>query len=304
MSNSLATSPRLQTLTAIEIACDAGALDSGCRDGPSAFRRNSDAALRSEGVALIWQQMPQTLCAGHLPPLRAISQTARWTASITRHLIADGDAFVAIGGDHSCAIGTWSGVADALRKFKPLGLVWIDAHMDMHVPATTPSGAINGMPLACLLGYGAPDLTSIAQMGPAVAPHHICLIGVRSFEPEEVEFAERLGVRVIGMDEVRLRGINAVLAEAQAIVTDGTAGFGVSLDLDAFDPQDAPAVGTPEPGGIAAPTFLDAWSEFYRHPKCLGIEIAEYNPSFDHSGRTVQLMADIVTARTRTENAR
>ena len=168
--------------------------------------------------------------------------------------------------------------------------------MDMHVPETTHSGAINGMPVACLLGYGAPQLISIAETGPAIDPHYLCLVGVRSFESEELEFAERFSVRVIGMDEVRLRGIDAALAEAHAIATHATAEYGVSLDLDAFDPVDAPGVGTPEPGGIWAPAFLDAWSKLTRDSKCLGIEIAEYNPSCDHAGRTARLMRDLISA--------
>jgi len=194
-------------------------------------------------------------------------------------------------------------VANALPKSAPLGLVWIDAHMDMHVPETTHSGAINGMPGASLLGRGAPELTSIAETGRAIDAHHICLVGARSFEPEEVEFAERFGVRVIGMDEVRLRGIDAALAEARAIATDHTAGYGISLDLDAFDPAEAPGVGTPEPGGISAAAFLHAWRELYRDPKCIGIEIAEYNPSLDHSGRTARLMGDLISAGIREESA-
>jgi len=215
---------------------------------------------------------------------------------MTRRLAANGERFVAIGGDHSCAIGTWSGVADALHNSGPLGLIWIDAHMDMHVPETTHSGAIHGMPVACLLGRGAPELVSVAQTGPAIQPRHVCLVGTRSFESEELVLAEQLGIRVVWMDEVCRRGIDAALSTAREIVTNGTAGFGVSLDLDAFDPADAPGVGTPEPGGIEAGFALHAWGELIRDSRCLGIEIAEYNPSRDVDGRTALLMADLMAA--------
>jgi arginase len=294
MPNGPVTASGLRTLTAIEIACGAGALCKGCKDGATEFRRTSDAALRRKDLALVWHGMPPSLCAPNLPALHAVSQTARWTAAVTRRLAAGGEAFVVIGGDHSCAIGTWSGVADALRTSGPLGLIWIDAHMDMHLPETTHSGALNGMPMAALLGCGALALTSIAETGPAINSQHACLVGVRSFEPEEVAFAERWGIRVVGMEEVRLRGVDAALAEALAIATDGTAGFGISLDLDVFDPTDAPGVGTPEPGGIRAATFLEAWRELCRDPRCLGIEIVEYNPSLDRSRCTARLMENLV----------
>jgi arginase len=292
----LKTISRTQRIAVIEVATGAGARDSGCRDGPAGFRQNAESRLREQGVRPTWHRMPGHLCSIDLPPLQVVSCTACWTAGITRRLTADGERFLVVGGDHSCAIGTWSGVSDALRPAGALGLVWIDAHMDMHVPETTHSGAINGMPVACLLGHGAPELTSVAQDGPAIDPRHVCLVGARSFEPEEIEFAKRHGVRVIGMPEVRRRGIEAVLAEAKAIATHGTAGYGVSLDLDAFDPTEAPGVGTPVPGGLRAADFLAPWAELTRDSTCVGIEIVEYNPSRDQSGRTARLMQELVLA--------
>jgi arginase len=294
MSSDLATLTRPRAVTSVEVACGAGAGDRGCRDGPVEFRKTSASLLRSRGIALDWRPMPADLGALDADPLQVVSRTARWTAGVTRRLAADGERFVVVGGDHSCAIGTWSGVSDALRKDGALGLVWIDAHMDMHVPETTHTGAIHGMPVACLLGHGAPALTSIAEAGPALDPRHICLVGARSFEVEEVAFAKRHGVRVIGMDEVHRRGVEAVLAEAHAIVTRGTVGFGVSLDLDVFDPSDAPGVGTPAPDGVRAEAFLSPWGEMARERRCVGIEIVEYNPSRDQFRRTEQLMLDLI----------
>jgi len=290
------TASRSHQITTVEVPCGAGALDDRCKDGPARFRQIGDPALRSRGIVLAWQRISYELGTAAAAPIDVVSRTARWTAGITCRLTTCGDTFVVIGGDHSCAIGTWSGVADGLRKSGPLGLVWLDAHMDMHVPETTHSGAINGMPMACLLGYGAPQLISVAETDPAIEPHNLCLVGTRSFEPEELEFAERLGVHVIDMDEVCRQGISAALSRAQEIAANGTAGYGVSLDLDAFDPVDAPGVGTPEPGGIGAAAFLDVWSRLTRDSKCLGIEIAEYNPSCDHAGRTARLMGDLISA--------
>lgn len=292
----LGTPSRTQTIAAVEVAIGAGAKDPGCRDGPAGFRRHAEAELGAHGVALAWRHMPKTLHEMSAPRLDVVASTARWTAGVTRKLAADAERFLVIGGDHSCAIGTWSGAADALRPSGALGLIWIDAHMDMHVPETSHSGAINGMPVAALLGHGAPQLTSVSQGGAAIDPRHLCLIGARSFEPEEVVFAQRHGVRVIDMPEVQRRGLKAVLAEAHAIATNGTIGYGVSLDLDAFDPHEAPGVGTPALDGIHAADFLAPWSALIKNAACVGIEIVEYNPARDRAVRTARLMQDLVLA--------
>lgn len=292
----LGTPSRTQTIAAVEVAIGAGAKDPGCRDGPAGLRQYAEAQLRARGVTLAWRHMPKNLHEMSAPPLDVVASTARWTANVTRQFAAERERFLVVGGDHSCAIGTWGGVADALRPKGPLGLIWIDAHMDMHVPETSHSGAINGMPVAALLGHGAPQLTSVAQRGAAIDPRHLCLIGARSFEPEEVVFAQRHGVRVIDMPEVRRRGLKAVLADACAVATNGTAGYGVSLDLDAFDPHEAPGVGTPSPGGIHAADFMAPWSTLIKGAACVGIEIVEYNPARDHAARTARLMEDLVLA--------
>lgn len=288
------TPSRTQIIAAVEVAIGAGAKDPGCRDGPAGFHHHAEPELRALGVALAWRHMPKSVHDASGPPLNVVASAARWTAGVTRGLAAEGERFLVVGGDHSCAIGTWSGVADALRPSGALGLIWIDAHMDMHVPETSHSGAINGMPVAALLGHGASQLTSIAQSGAAIDPRHLCLIGARSFEPEEVEFAQRHGVRVIDMPEVKRRGLKAVLAEAHAIATRGTAGYGVSLDLDAFDPVEAPGVGTPAQDGIHALEFMAPWSAVVEDPVCVGIEVVEYNPARDSALRTARLMQDLV----------
>ena len=118
------------------------------------------------------------------------------------------------------------------------------------------------MPLAALLGRGAAELTGLAGDTPAIDPRHVCLVGIRSFEPEEMALAERLGVRVIQMDEVRRRGVRVSLAEAHAIASAGTAGYGVSLDLDGLDPRDA----------SAKETMVDRMKELIAMRKLLGVK--------------------------------
>jgi arginase len=277
----------------VAVSCGAGAPYHGCEDGPAAFRRHWDRHAASlERGRLIWELTPKEPARADETTIALIARTNRWLAETTRRMAQSGTFFVVIGGDHSCAIGTWNGASAGLRE--PLGLIWIDAHMDMHVPETTPSGAINGMPLAALLGHGLPQLTVLSRG--AIPPDRICLIGARSYEREEVAFAARHGIRVIDMNEISRRGLDEVCAEARTIADSGAAGYGVSIDLDVFDPADAPGVGSPEAGGIRAGDFLPAWADLTSRPRCVGIEIVEYNPHRDRADRTARLMSGLVAA--------
>lgn len=197
-----------------------------------------------------------------------------------------------LGGDHSCAGGTWSGVARTLRG--ELGLVWVDAHMDSHTPATSHTGRLHGMPLAWLLGQDDDPLYGLATG--VLEPQHLCLIGVHSFEPEEDERLRRLGVRVIFMQEIRERGIDAVLDEALDIATAGTSGFGISIDLDVVTPEEAPNVGTPVAGGVSSAELARALEEIAGRPGLAAVELVEYSPRLDRDGRTARVAIDLLTA--------
>ncbi len=177
----------------------------------------------------------------------------------------------------------------------PLGLIWVDAHMDAHTPRTTPSGALHGMPLACLLGRGAASLTAIAEHA-TLDPAHLCLVGVRSFESAEAVLLKRLGVRIFFMEDIAHLGLDAVMREAIAHVRKDTAGFGISIDLDAVDPGDAPGVGSPVAGGIGAAELTAACSRLALQSALTGIEIAEYNPRRDRHLATGGLVANILDA--------
>ncbi len=201
---------------------------------------------------------------------------------------------IVIGGDHSIAVGTWGGVVSHFDAFQNFGLIWIDAHMDSHTPETSESQAYHGMPLAALLGYGASALVNISSKMPIYRPEHVCLIGVRSYEEGEADLLNRLGVRVYKMDEVQKRGFQDVLKEALALVNKGTEGFGVTIDLDAFDPTDAPGVGSPEPNGLSVKEVLPALSLIKKDPSFKALEIVEFNPNFDKNNKTLHLMRDLL----------
>lgn len=199
-----------------------------------------------------------------------------------------------LGGDHSMAVGTWSGAVTALNAQGAFGLIWIDAHMDSHTPQTTPSQAIHGMPLAALMGYGESALTHLASVSPKLDPRHVVLIGVRSFEEGEAELLKRLNVTVYYMSDVKKLGIKTVFEKALQQVTNGTKAFGVSVDLDGFDPSIAPGTGTPEPDGLPALEVLQAIKMLCHHPLFRALEIAELNPIKDVDDVTLTLAQKIL----------
>lgn len=200
---------------------------------------------------------------------------------------------IVIGGDHSIAMGTWQGIK-AGTKSKQFGLLWVDAHLDSHTPETSFSHNIHGMPLAVLLGYGESALTHLKAKDPTVLPQHVVLLGVRSADPGETELIQSLGVRVFTMNEIMDRGLSEVMAEAKDIVTQETDAFGISIDVDAFDPSFAPGTGCPEPNGLDPKQLLPYLKNLATHPHFCGVEIAEFNPAKDEDNLTLDLMRQLI----------
>jgi len=201
---------------------------------------------------------------------------------------------IVVAGDHSCAIGTWNGVYEGKKSSLPMGLLWIDAHMDSHTPETTPSGAWHGMPLAALLGFGVPEMAQLLHVKPVLLPEHVAVIGVRSFEEGEKKLLERLNVKVYYIEEVKKRGLSTVLEEAILRVNRGTVGFGVSIDVDVLDPKEAPGVGSPVKEGVQPDELLSVLPMLNQHPKLLGVEVVEYNPERDVDHKTRELVYQIL----------
>ena len=269
----------------------------GTRAAPGAMEAlDLEAWLAARGVAARWRETIEEPADAPEDQIAAVAALCRPLAAATQRSVACGNRFCVVGGDHSCGIGTWSGAADALADDGRLGLIWVDAHMDAHTPETTPSGRVHGMPLAVLLGYGALALTSIVRRGPALAPANLCLVGVHSFEAGERDLLARLGVRVVQIDEVRAHGLGPVMAEALEIARRGTAGFGVSIDLDAIDPAEAPGVGSPVPGGLSAGALRRALAPLAAAADFVGLEIAEYNPQLDRAGATALIARELIAA--------
>lgn len=276
----------------IGAASGLGAQDQGCEDGPLAFHRSQAWHELEHQSQIDWGRM---LFAADSPGRSEIGRIAglcRRLADEVALAQAAGEFPLVIGGDHSIAIGTWSGVARVAGA--PVGLLWIDAHLDSHTPETTYSGAVHGMPLACLLGRGDKRLLGIGRPGAQVSAAHTVVLGPRSYEAEEMEFLRTMGVRIIESSEIAERGFAACLHEALTIVTAAPAGFGLTLDLDAIDPGSAPGVGSPEPDGLWDGDVLAAVAQLATLPGLRAVEIAEYNPDRDWQGRTARLIAELI----------
>lgn len=285
----------MRPIQIIAVASGVGARDAGCAKGPDALQHSGLLSrLNLQGLDISWHKTLHPASTG--APLSIIHDLNEQLAQQVWDSAASGHLPLIVGGDHSCAIGTWSGAALALKQHGPLGLVWVDAHMDSHTPNTTPSGAIHGMPLAALLGYGTPELVNLAGFSPKILPRHVCLVGVRSYEPGEAELLQRLGVRVFFMAEVKQRGIGRVMEEAFAIARNGTAGFGISIDLDAFSPEESPGVGTPVRDGLRHLELDRVLLGIGHIPDLVALELAEFNPLRDHNGRTLGLIEDLLLA--------
>lgn len=276
----------------IGAACGIGAQDRACEDGPVAFHRSQAWHEIAAHPLLDWGRTLFPPAADGLSEKARIAAFCHALADELAVCLHDGAFPVVIGGDHSVAIGTWSGVARSLGE--PPGLLWIDAHLDSHTPETTYSGAVHGMPLACLLGRGDKRLLNIGLIGAQLNPRHTVVLGPRSYEPEELAFLERLGVRIIGAEVLAERGFVACLDEAMAIVAAAPAGFGVTLDLDAIDPALAPGVGSPEPGGLVDYDVRTALQWIAGMQGLRALEIVEYNPDRDRHGVTAALISDLI----------
>jgi arginase len=196
-----------------------------------------------------------------------------------------------LGGDHSIAIGTLSGLAAS----GPGGVLWLDAHGDMNTPETTPSGNIHGMPLAVALGLAGPDFDRDGLRLPALDPQHVALVGVRSLDPGEQALVRELDLAVYTISDIDRRGVEPVIEEALARVTGGSF-VHLSVDLDVVDPEVAPGVGDPVRGGLSYREAHLALELVAEAGVLDSLELVEVNPIRDHENTTAGLAVGLAAS--------
>jgi arginase len=222
--------------------------------------------------------------------LAQIMQVCEWVAALVEKAANDGVIPLVLGGDHSIAIGTLGGMAEARGAG---GTLWIDAHGDLNRPSTSPTGNVHGMPLAAAFGVGGEGFASDAFPTPSV--QRAALVGIRSLDPGERALLAEIDARVYTMSEIDKRGLQVVLTEALAFL-DGLPFLHVSLDLDAVDPMFAPGVGTPVRGGLSyreAHLALEVVSESGRLDS---LDVVEVNPILDRENETGKLAVELVAS--------
>jgi arginase len=290
-------------LAIIGAPMDLGAGRRGVDMGPSAMRvAGLNEKIRALGYEVDDQgnvavEQPEAVPDGpqtarYLPQ---IMQTCTRVADLVQRAVAAEKLPLMLGGDHSVAIGSVSGVASHFReRGERTGLIWVDAHADMNTPDTSPSGNIHGMPLACCLGRGPRELVEINGWSPKIEPRNAVLIGIRDVDQLERTAVRETGIKAFTMREIDEMGMRTVMREAIAIANDGTAGFHVSFDMDAMDPREAPGVGTPVRGGL---TYREAHLVMEMVCDCGGmksLEMVEVNPVIDEANRTAILAVELV----------
>lgn len=285
-------------LAVLGAAFSVGGAHPGCRLGPQVFYEQEYRGLhRRLPLAMRWAGQVRESGSG-LQRYPAGANVVFNSAARLKHRVLQlrqsGSLPIIIGGDHSCAIGTWSGVTAAHRH--PIGLLWIDAHLDSHTPETSESHRLHGMPLAALLGEGDSRFTMLSGRVPTIRPEYCAVLGVRSFEAGEPLRLKRLGVRFYTQDDIRRHGLPTVLAEAWRHVARAPGGFGVSLDLDVLDPMLAPGVSVPERNGLHPGKLMQLLRQQPCKHRLRALEIVELNPQRDPQGRTRRLLPKLLRA--------
>jgi arginase len=224
--------------------------------------------------------------------LEPIKQACERVARLVAGAVEDGLQPLVLGGDHSVAIGTLGGLAQA---FGPGGVLWIDAHGDLNRPDTSPTGNVHGMPLAVALGLAGPEFESDDWTLPSVAGDRVALVGVRSLDPAEAELLDGLDVRVYTMSDIDRLGLEPVIREALAHV-DGPGFVHVSLDMDALEPDIAPGVGTPVRGGLSYREAHLAMELVAESGLAGSLEVVEVNPILDRENETAKLAVELVAS--------
>ena len=261
---------------------DAGAIpeDAGDLTIPHAEERDPDASPPRVGNAKFLSEV-EDVCT-------RLSRTVE-------EAIEDGLFPLVLGGDHSISIGSVTGSA----RDADVGLLWFDAHADVNTPETSPSGNIHGMPLAALLGRGVFEELPWARAR-GLRESNVAYVGLRSIDERESELIRNSEMTAFTMADIDERSITTVVEDALDVVTDGTDGVHLSLDLDWLDPQTAPGVGTPVRGGVTyreAHSALETVSASHASDGILrSMDVVEVNPILDEQNETATLAAELAAS--------
>jgi arginase len=212
--------------------------------------------------------------------------------------VKSGALVLVLGGDCAQVIGLLTG---ARRYHKHINLLWFDRDADLNTPASTPSGRIDGMVVAHIIGKGAPELVRFWSEAPLVREPDVTLFGLERLDPPEQEFLAKSPMRYIYAADIQSKGASKAAHEALAQVHADAREFVLHLDVDVIAQEDFPAVNVPGSGGLRFDDVRVSFIEFVKHKNLLGLDVAQYNPDKDPEGggarKLVDLLVEALTAR-------
>jgi len=291
--------PRLATL--IGAPSDAGASTRGAALGPDALRiAGLSQVLAARGIDVLDRGNLVGPRSPEQPPVdgyRHLPQVSEWCSAVHDSVLDElsrGRLPILLGGDHSLAMGSIAAAARHCRGTgKSLRVLWLDAHADFNTSDLTPTGNLHGMPVACLCGHGPKPLVELAGAVPAIMPACVRQIGVRCVDPGERRFVHEQGLEVYDMRFIDEEGVRRTVALALEGVDEGCH-LHVSIDLDFLDPELAPGVGTPVPGGATYREAQLCMEMIADSRRLASLDIVEVNPILDRANRTARLAVDLV----------
>lgn len=238
---------------------------------------------------------PEQEQSGQADGLRHLPAVARinWMlADFVRQSLADAALPITLGGDHSLAAGSAAGA----RAAGPVGLLWIDAHADFNTPESSPSGNLHGMPLGALLGQAPTDLAPYLSEGRILA-EDVVIVGLRSVDPEERELVRAKKVRAFTMSEIDQQGMAEIVRQIRAHFTwRNLSRIHVSFDADSLDPDIAPGVGTPVPGGLSYREAHLMMEMLAQDGRVGSVDLVEINPILDDRNHTANLCVELLAS--------
>lgn len=293
----------MNAITIVGVPLDLGAGRRGVDMGPSAFRI-AEVAPRMEQLGYdvkdcgdISVPIPESISFldSRARYAKEIGEVCESLFTRVRDIILSDRIPLSLGGDHSLAAGSIAGAAEAMRmQNRTLGLLWVDAHADMNTPESTATGNVHGMPLACVLGKGPPELVMIGGFRPKVDPKRCAVVGLRNLDEREKAMVRESGVHAYTMKDIDCRGMAAVVEDALDQICPGDAALHLSFDMDGVDPSIAPGVGTPVRGGLSYRESHLLMEIVADSRKLIALDVVEVNPILDTRNSTASLGVELI----------
>lgn len=222
--------------------------------------------------------------------LNGVVATCNRIAEETDAIVKRGNIPLFIGGDHSAAMGTVSGVTN---NYQDIGVIWVDSHSDINTDETTITGNIHGMPVSAILGYGEEKLVNIYHSKTKVLPQNVVIFGARDIDPLEKEIIEQLNVKVYSYEEIVCRGLDVCLNEVKEYLSHTTK-LHISFDLDSMNPDIIKGVSVPVKDGFTQQDVYSIFDYLLDEFSVSSIDIVEYNPVFDTDSYTAEFIYSLI----------